>query len=149
MASAQDCVIEEQIQAKKEKLLKCNPFAKINPDLQRDKVFCLCTVCSVLPIMTRNVMTNRGTAYSHRQADMKKDLITKAELDAANGTKTLLPHGDYFRLFRLHAAGQVDEHGIACDIQVDSPADICGAEAQSTSPDQSQCFPHAACPPGI
>ena len=113
MASAQDCIIGEQVQAKKEKLLKWNPFAKINPDLLTDKVFCLCTVCSVMPIMTRNVMRNRGTAYSHRQADVKKHLITKAELDAANGTKTLLPYGDYFRLFRLHAAGQVDEHGIA------------------------------------
>ena len=113
MASAQDCIIGEQVQAKKEKLLKSNPFAKINSDLLRDKVFCLCTVCSVMPIMTRNVMRNRGTAYCHRQADVKKHLIRKAELDAANGTKTLLPYGDYFRLFRLHAAGQVDEHGIA------------------------------------
>lgn len=80
-------------------------------------------------------MTDKVTLYAHRQADVKKGLITKAELQAANGTKTLPPYGDHFRLFRLHAAGQVDEHGIACDVQMDSPAYIYKAEAQSSSLD--------------
>jgi len=69
-----------------------------NPELLRDKVFCLCTVCSVLPIMTRYVVTGNGTAYAHRQMDVKKGLIVKAELQVANGTKTWLPYGDYYCL---------------------------------------------------
>ena len=62
-------------------------------------------------------MTSKRTAYYHRQADVKQGLITKTELHAACGTKTLLPYEDYFLLFRLHAAGQVDEHGIPCDFR--------------------------------
>jgi hypothetical protein len=143
MAPAQDCTIEEQVEAKKEKLVKCNCLAKGNADFLRDKVFCLCTVCAVDPIMTRTRMMTKGTAYTHRQADVMQGLITRAELNTARGTKTLLPYGDYFRLFRLYAAGQVDENGIACDVHIEPPAETCGAEAQSTSPDQSQCFPHA------
>ena len=143
MASGQDCTIEEQVEAKKEKLLRSNPLAKRDPDFLRDKVFCLCTVCAVDPLMTRTRMMNKGTAYTHRQVDVKQGLITRAELDIARGTKTWLPYGDYFGLVRLCAAGQVDENGIARDVQMEPPADTCGAEAQPTSPDQSQCFPQA------
>ena len=145
MASGQDCTIEEQVEAKKEKLLRSNPSANRDPDFLRDKVFCLCTVCAVDPIMTRNRMMNKGIAYAHRQADVKEGLITKAELATALGTKTLIPYGDYFVLFRLYAAGQVDENGIACDVYMEPPADTCEAEVQPTSPDQSQCFPEACC----
>ncbi len=63
MASVQERMIEEKVEAKKEMLHIHNSFANRNADLFREKVFCLCTVCSVLPIMTRNVLTNKGTAY--------------------------------------------------------------------------------------
>lgn len=88
-------MIEAQVDAKKEKLLQC--LCKIL-ELLRDKVVCLCTVCSVLPIMTRYVVAGKGTAHTHCQMDVKKGLIAKAELQAANGTnlETWLPYGDYF-----------------------------------------------------
>ena len=145
IASAQHGMVETQVEAKKAQLLQFNAFARSNPELLREKVFCLCSVCSVLPIMTRNLVTGKGTAYAHRQMDVQKGLITKAELKAANGTKTFVSYWDYFRLYRRYAAGQVDEHGIACDIQMDSATDTYEPGMQSYSADQSQCCPHVAC----
>ena len=96
MASALHLVIEARVEAKKDQLIKYNYYARADPDLLRDKVFCLCTVCSVMPIMSRNFMSLKGTAYAHRKVDVNKGYITKAELSVANGTKTFLPYGDFF-----------------------------------------------------
>lgn len=148
MASGPDLAVERHVEAKKDLLLKYNSYAKQNPGLLRDKVFCLCTVCSVMPIMRRNVMAHRGRSYAHRDVDVMKGLISAAELKAAKGTKTCLPYGDYFALFRKHAAGQVDEHGNRCEVQSESPADSRAGEAQSFSPSiQPQGCPQTACPP--
>ena len=84
MAAAHGSI--ECLVAKKEKLLKYNPYSRTHPDLLRDEVICLCSLCSGVLITDTNVLVNRGTAYLPR--DVRKGLITKAELVAANGSKT-------------------------------------------------------------
>ena len=98
MASTERSAIETQVEGKKDQLLKHNPYAKRNPGLLMDKVFCLCTVCSVLPLLTRNPLSLKGTAHSHRQVDVKKGFITNDELLAAKGQKTFVSYGDFFSL---------------------------------------------------
>jgi hypothetical protein len=122
--------IEDLVEAKKEKLLKYNPYARTNPDLLRDKVFCLCTLCSEVLITDRNVLVNRGIASLHREIDVRKGLITKAELLAANGSKTSMSYGDFFQIYRAHCEGRVDAAGMALDLpmhpvqeQLDNPLD--------------------------
>ena len=111
MASAQRDTVEAEVVPKKDKLLKYNPYAKNRPELLMDKVFCLCMSCSVMPIMARNDMTNRSTAYRHSQVDVKNGHITQAELRAAVGTKTFIGYEDYFRLFRDFKRGKLDVDG--------------------------------------
>ncbi len=146
MATAQRFIIEAQVEAKKDQILKYNPYAKENPKLLMDKVFCLCTICSLLPLMTRNTLSLKGTAHSHRQVDVKKGIITSDELLAAKGQKTFVSYGDFFSLFRKHAKGELDEHGNPCQVQLESQALMSEAELQSTAPaNQHQGSLHAAC----
>ena len=151
MAAAQGS-IEDLVEAKKEKLLKYNPYARTNPDLLRDKVFCLCTLCSGVLITDRNVLVNRGTAYLHREVDISKGLITKAELLAANGSKTCMSYGDFFQIYRAHCEGRVDAAGRALDLpmhpvheQLDNPLDHqgCHGEPHAHWPD-SQDAAHSS-----
>ena len=147
MSTAQPSIIELQVEAKKNKLLTYNFYASKNPDRLRDMVFCLCTACCVMAIMTRNDMINESTAWRHRIGDVEKGIVTEAELKAAVGTKTFISYEDYFHLYRQHLQGQLDEHGSPIDVQPESAADTCGAEAHPPPlADQSQGCLHAACP---
>ncbi len=147
MSTAQPGMIELQVEAKKNKLLQYNFYASKNPDRLRDMVFCLCTACCVMAIMTRNDMINRSTAWRHSRGDIKKGSVTEAELQAAVGTKTFISYEDYFHLYRQHLQNQLDEHGNPIDVQLESAAVTCEAEAHPASlSDQSQGCLHAACP---
>lgn len=134
MASAQRSTIEAQVEAKKDQILKYNPYAKQNSRLLMDKVFCLCTTCSVLPLLTRNTLSLKGTAHLHRQVDVKNGIITNDELLAAKGQKTFVSYGDFFSLFRKHAKGEFDEHGNPCELRPKSHAVMSEAETQFTAP---------------
>ncbi len=146
MASTERSAIETQVEGKKDQLLKHNPYAKRHPGLLMDKVFCLCTVCSVLPLLTRNTLSLKGTAHSHRQVDVKKGFITNDELLAAKGQKTFVSYGDFFSLFRKHAKGELDEHGRTCEVHPESEAVMIEGEAELTMPaNQHQGSSHATC----
>jgi hypothetical protein len=147
MASTQYSDVEASVEAKKSDLLKYNPYAKNNTELLRDKVFCLCTACSVVPIMARKDLSNKSTAYRHSQGDVERGLITKAELLAAVGTKTFIGYEDYFHLYRKYTTGQLDVYGNAVNVQLESAAETQVNAAQSLSPaTRSQAWDHTACP---
>lgn len=111
--------VEDRVEARKQKLLTANPWAKSNPDLLRDKVFCLCSLCTMVPILTRDAVVHKGTAYSHRKVDVTKGVITTAELKAANGSKTYMPYEDFFLLYRDHCEGRVDLCGNTIDVDME------------------------------
>ena len=109
--------IEQHVEQKKQELLVHNPWAQSNPWHLQDKVFCLCTRCTTQqPLMQRNVMVAKRTAYSHRKSDVSKRLVSEKEVTQANGSLTLVPYGDFFRMYRLHVAGSADDSGYACDL---------------------------------
>ena len=145
MASAQHSNVEALVEAKKTELLKYNPYAKNNTELLRDKVFCLCTACSVVPIMARNDMSNKTTAYRHSQGDVERGLITKAELLAAVGTKTFIGYEDYFHLYRQHTKGELNVDGDAADVHLESVAVTQDAQSPSAAFPSQGC-PYMACP---
>jgi len=108
--------IEQRVEGKKQELLRYNAWARSNPSLLQDKVFCLCTRCTAVPLMNRNCMTSRRTAYNHRQSDVSRKLITNEELLNANGSLTLVPYGDFFRMYRRFLVGAADESGLPCGL---------------------------------
>lgn len=131
MASAQGN-INARVDAKKQMLLQWNTFARGNPDLLQNKVFCLCKKCTTSAsgdtLMDRRVLHSQGTAYSHRLLDVRNGLITKSELRLARGSLTYLTYEDFFRLYRAHLEGRVDKHGKPVDVHVEP------AEEQHGSP---------------
>ncbi len=108
--------IEQQVERKKQELLVHNPWARANTWHLQDKVFCLCTSCTTEPLMKRNAMVARRTAYSHRKSDVTRKLIRAGELAKANGSLTLVPYGDFIDMFRLYVEGAADETGLLCNL---------------------------------
>ena len=57
-------------------------------------------------------MSLKRTAYAHREVDVSKKLISKPSLLKANGALTVVPFGDYFRMYKSYVQGRADEHGV-------------------------------------
>ena len=106
--------IEQQVEEKKQDLLAHNPWLRKNLWSIHDYVFCICTRCTTEPLMERNAMVAKRTAYAHRQADASKKLIGERDIVRANGSLTFVPYGDFFRMYREFVAGTADENGLAC-----------------------------------
>ena len=120
MARAHESDLEALVEAKKDKLLTQNPYAKNNTELLRDKVFCLCTVCSVMPIMDRNDMSNKSTTWRHIRGDVLQGVITESEVKAASGARTFIGYEDYFHLYCKYSNGQLDVHGHPIEVEVET-----------------------------
>jgi len=104
--------VEAQVALKKQELLKYNPWANTDPSRLEDRVFCLCTRCTVQPLMLRSVMSLRRTAYAHREVDVSNKLVDKAALLKANGSLTVVPFGDFFKMYTYYVQGKADENGL-------------------------------------
>lgn len=65
--------------------------------------------------MNRKVMVAKRTAYNHIKIDVSRKLISQEEINKAKGSLTLVPYGDYFRMFRQYVAGAADENGLRCE----------------------------------
>ena len=145
MAGTRQSHLEALVETKKDKLLTQNPYAKNNTELLRDKVFCLCTVCSVMPIMDRSDMSSKSTAYRHIQGDVEKGSITKAELKAAGIAGTFIGYEDFFHQYRRYIKGQLDVHGHPIEVELAANAEMQEAAVQSPLANMSQGSPHATC----
>ena len=118
--------IEQQVEQKKQDLIAHNHWATENPYNLQDKAFCLCTRCTTEPLMKRNAMVAKSTAYSHMKLDIKKKLVSEDAVTKANGSLTLVSYGDFFGMFRQYVAGEADENGFPCD-----PSDLQGQDELS------------------
>ena len=84
--------------------------------------------------MSRNVVSRKQKAWSHRQRNVEKGLISQAELAAASGSKTFLSYWDFSRLYRQHIQGHLDVHGNPCDVHLDAADGLCEADEPSVLP---------------
>ena len=73
--------IDDLVEAKKQRLLRYNSYAKDNPELLRNKAFCLCSKCLVLPLMHCDVMISHQAAYGHRNIVHEGNVITGDSLN--------------------------------------------------------------------